>query len=224
METLEEQKYVSSSLQQLLLGELLPVSIRLTDRLRKGAMPVQEKESEETEVEQTRISSKLSHVGGDIPGSVKVLDSELRNDDEVTVRVELFGYDLGFRIAEVLLLKSNIGNKDAGGGARQFADVLEIMKFICRDVWSALYGKQVDNLRTNHRGTFVLVDSNFRMVSDMISDRGMNDTVSKSLVYLYLPCGIVRGILMNFGIEAEVRAEFNQFPSVTFNILTSVNN
>jgi hypothetical protein len=32
-----------------------------------------------------------------------------------------------------------------------FADTLDSVKFICKDVWVACWDKQVDNLRTNHR-------------------------------------------------------------------------
>lgn len=32
-----------------------------------------------------------------------------------------------------------------------FSDTLDAIKFICKDLWSACWDKQVDNLRTNHR-------------------------------------------------------------------------
>ncbi len=32
-----------------------------------------------------------------------------------------------------------------------FSDTLDAIKFICKDLWSACWEKQVDNLRTNHR-------------------------------------------------------------------------
>lgn len=28
---------------------------------------------------------------------------------------------------------------------------LERVKFVCKDLWSAVWDKQIDNLRTNHR-------------------------------------------------------------------------
>ena len=37
--------------------------------------------------------------------------------------------------------------KDSG----RFKDELEIMKYICKDFWTAVYKKQIDNLRTNHQ-------------------------------------------------------------------------
>lgn len=30
-------------------------------------------------------------------------------------------------------------------------DTLERVKFVCKDLWSAVWDKQIDNLRTNHR-------------------------------------------------------------------------
>ena len=33
----------------------------------------------------------------------------------------------------------------------RFKDELDLMKFVCKDFWTALYKKQVDNLRTNHQ-------------------------------------------------------------------------
>ena len=33
----------------------------------------------------------------------------------------------------------------------RFNDHLEAIKFICKDFWSELFKKQIDNLKTNHR-------------------------------------------------------------------------
>ena len=33
----------------------------------------------------------------------------------------------------------------------RFKDHLELIKFLCKDFWSAMYNKNIDNLRTNHR-------------------------------------------------------------------------
>ena len=35
--------------------------------------------------------------------------------------------------------------------APRFKDVLDVVKFICKDYWTAMFGKQIDNLRTNHK-------------------------------------------------------------------------
>ncbi|XP_034055859.1 trafficking protein particle complex subunit 6b isoform X2 [Gymnodraco acuticeps] len=33
----------------------------------------------------------------------------------------------------------------------RFKDELDIMKFICKDFWTCVFKKQIDNLRTNHQ-------------------------------------------------------------------------
>lgn len=33
----------------------------------------------------------------------------------------------------------------------RFADNLDVIKFLCKDLWTILFRKQVDNLKTNHR-------------------------------------------------------------------------
>jgi len=49
----------------------------------------------------------------------------------------------------------------------KFKDELEIVKFICTDFWTATYGKQIDNLRTNNQGLYVLQDNTFRFLNKM---------------------------------------------------------
>lgn len=209
-DTLDTQTYVNNSSLQFLLQELVPTSIRVSHKLLDPTVSTFDEESE-----QTRIDQQLSGLKDDFPGTVNVLDSELIDSDEVSIRVETYGYNLGLKIAEVLLYKSS-GNK--------VVDILDIMKFVCRDVWRCLYNKQMDNLRTNHRGTFVLVDNSYKVIAQLNSSKGMQDTLAKSKVYLWFPCGVIRGILMSFGIESHVTAEITQFPAVVFNIQTSINN
>lgn len=209
-DTLDKQTYVSNSSLQYLLQELVPTSIRVSHKLLDPTVSTFDEETE-----QTRIDRQLSSIKDDFPGTVNVLDSELTDSDEVSIRVETYGYNLGLKIAEVLLYKSS-GSK--------VVDILDIMKFVCRDAWRCLYNKQMDNLRTNHRGTFVLVDNNFKLISQLNSSKGMQDTLAKSKVYLWFPCGVIRGILMSFGIESNVTAEITQFPAVVFNIQTGINN
>ena len=33
----------------------------------------------------------------------------------------------------------------------RLGDTLEVIKFVCKDFWQAVFKKQVDNLKTNHR-------------------------------------------------------------------------
>lgn len=33
----------------------------------------------------------------------------------------------------------------------RFTDNLDVIKFLCKDLWTVLFKKQIDNLKTNHR-------------------------------------------------------------------------
>ena len=48
---------------------------------------------------------------------------------------------------------------------------LDSIKFVCKDLWTLLFRKPVDNLKTNHRGIFVLTDQRFQPLSRMSVDR-----------------------------------------------------
>nr|XP_033943704.1 trafficking protein particle complex subunit 6b isoform X2 [Pseudochaenichthys georgianus] len=49
----------------------------------------------------------------------------------------------------------------------RFKDELDIMKFVCKDFWTCVFKKQIDNLRTNHQGIYVLQDNKFRLLSQL---------------------------------------------------------
>ena len=48
---------------------------------------------------------------------------------------------------------------------------LDSIKFVCKDLWPLLFRKQIDNLKTNHRGVFVLTDQRFQPISRVSVDR-----------------------------------------------------
>lgn len=58
-------------------------------------------------------------------------------------RIEALGYRVGFAMVERL-------SKDVP----RLPTELENVKFICKDFWTNVFGKQVDNLRTNHQVCF----------------------------------------------------------------------
>ncbi|ODV82273.1 transport protein particle 33 kDa subunit [Suhomyces tanzawaensis NRRL Y-17324] len=216
---LDTQSYVNAASLQFLLQELVPTSIRVSHKLADTNTLLSLADKDET----STIDKPLSSIPNDLPGTVNVLDLAALDQDDVSLRVEAYGYTLGLKLAELLLYK-NTRFAGTGGPGSKIVDILDIMKFVCRDVWKCLYNKQMDNLRTNHRGTFVLVDNNYKLISSLSSPKGIHDTVSKAKVHLWFPCGIIRGILKSFGVDGNVTAEITQFPVVTFNIYTSINN
>lgn len=212
MDVLDSQKQINGICLDLLLQEIVPLSLRVTH------LNAEKRQLQDTGKDcQTRIDTPLLKIAGDLPGRIAIFESEHLSQDEVTLRVESYGYATGLRLTEVLMYKSE-------GQLSKIVDILDVMKFVCRDVWKSLYSKQMDNLRTNHRGTFVLIDNEHRLISGLNSSKGNPDSISKARTYLWFSCGLIRGVLMSFGIEAYVAAEISQFPAVIFNIQTSINN
>ncbi|XWS57852.1 hypothetical protein CRYUN_Cryun09bG0209100 [Craigia yunnanensis] len=106
----------------------------------------------------------------------------------------------------------------------RFSNHLEAIKFICKDFWSELFKKQIDNLKTNHRGTFVLQDIRFCWLTRMSIDQSpenaaseepsiMADNKALQSMHLYFPCGIIRGALSNLGIPCAVSADISNLPA-----------
>ncbi|XP_054258759.1 trafficking protein particle complex subunit 6b [Macrosteles quadrilineatus] len=97
----------------------------------------------------------------------------------------------------------------------RFKDELDTVKFICTDFWSSVYKKQIDNLRTNHQGVYVLQDNAFRFLSKISAGSQYLEHAPK---YVTFTCGLLRGALANLGIVSLVTAEVQPMPAVKFHI------
>ncbi|XP_068666920.1 uncharacterized protein [Aristolochia californica] len=135
-------------------------------------------------------------------------------------RIEAIGFQVGHQLAERYTMERP-----------RFSDHLEGIKFICKDFWSELFKKQIDNLKTNHRGTFVLQDNRFRWLTRVSYDpTPVNPDLSPATdpshvadqatqatsMHLYFPCGIIRGALTNLGIPCAVSADISNLPACSF--------
>ncbi|CAM8911628.1 unnamed protein product [Rhodiola kirilowii] len=130
-------------------------------------------------------------------------------------RIEAIGYQVGHQLSERYTMDRP-----------RFADHLEAIKFICKDFWSELFKKQIDNLKTNHRGTFVLQDNRFRWLTHVSvepttestdpSDDPESKASQATSMHLYFPCGIIRGALSNLGIPCAVSADISDLPACSF--------
>ncbi|TSX85952.1 mRNA decay activator protein ZFP36L1 [Bagarius yarrelli] len=67
-----------------------------------------------------------------------------------------------------------------------FKDDLEVIKFVCKDFWNGIFRKQIDNLRTNHQGTYVLQDNRFALLTQISCRKQQLDESSKQLLNLDL--------------------------------------
>ncbi|RWS07988.1 trafficking protein particle complex subunit 6B-like protein [Dinothrombium tinctorium] len=137
---------------------------------------------------------------------VNVFCPQNANDSkEINVsKLEEIGFMTGYRFSE----KST---KDC----QRFKDELDVMKFICKEFWSSLFKKQIDNLRTNHQGVYVLLDNKFRFLTQTSNGKQYLDLLPK---YLAFTCGLIRGALSNLGIVSIVTAEVVVSPSCRFQV------
>ncbi|KAI3357330.1 hypothetical protein L3Q82_015479, partial [Scortum barcoo] len=111
--------------------------------------------------------------------------------------------NLGFRVGQGLIERLT---KETA----RFKDELDVMKFICKDFWTSVFKKQIDNLRTNHQGIYVLQDNKFRLLSQLSAGKQYLDQAPK---YLAFTCGLVRGALSNLGVKSIVTAEVSVMPA-----------
>lgn len=116
---------------------------------------------------------------------------------------------MGFRVGQGLIERFT---KDSPS----FKDDLDVMKFICKDFWINVFRKQVDNLRTNHQGTYVLQDNKFSLLTQFSSGKQYLEEAPKYLAY---SCGLVRGALSNLGMDSVVTAEVSLMPSCKFQVV-----
>ncbi len=134
-------------------------------------------------------------------------------------RVEQLGHGVGARLAARVLHASSGSRRTAALAA---SEALEAVKYICREVWPAAFGRAIDGLKTNHRGTFVLQDDALAWVARFAAlEPQAAATTRMSVLYLAFPCGILRGALHHLGISATVTAEVLVYPQVIFHIRTT---
>jgi len=123
---------------EMLLIEMLPMSYRIESR-----------KYIDQDISTLKYGDRPIKPEIDDSGFLPISPSEdLR--EVVKSRLEKQGYRLGQMLAERY-------TKDRPS----FQDDLDRIKFICKDLWQVVFAKQVDNLKTNHRGVFVLTDNSF---------------------------------------------------------------
>uniref|UniRef100_A0A8D1UZC3 Trafficking protein particle complex subunit 6A n=1 Tax=Sus scrofa TaxID=9823 RepID=A0A8D1UZC3_PIG len=94
-----------------------------------------------------------------------------------------------------------------------FREELDVLKFLCKDLWVAVFQKQIDSLRTNHQGTYVLQDNSFPLLVRMASGLQYLEEAPKFLAFT---CGLLRGTLSTLGIKSLVTASVAALPACEF--------
>ncbi|KAL7788148.1 transport protein particle component [Trichoderma afarasin] len=205
--------FLSSSSLDFLLIELVPLAQRVTSQ---RDFPSSSSSAATQNPDGVTSSSHHHHRKSDSAAaahhppaadSLKKIDDE-EHLDAVHLRLESQGYRVGQGLVERF-------SRDRP----RFNDTLDVIKFLCKDLWSLVFGKNIDNLKTNHRGVYVLTDNAFRPFSRMSTETG-SQAVLRAQPFLWFPCGIIRGALAALGISATVQAEVNELPAAIFQIKT----
>ncbi|XP_055107172.1 trafficking protein particle complex subunit 6A isoform X2 [Symphalangus syndactylus] len=97
-----------------------------------------------------------------------------------------------------------------------FREELDVLKFLCKDLWVAVFQKQMDSLRTNHQGTYVLQDNSFPLLLPMASGLQYLEEAPKFLAFT---CGLLHGALCTLGIESVVTASVAALPVCKFQVV-----
>ncbi|KAG4303940.1 hypothetical protein PORY_002684 [Pneumocystis oryctolagi] len=155
----------------------------------------------------TTMSSKFRKDLGSDMSNLATMQYEDDEREAVYDKLELLGFKVGQRLIERF-------SRDKPC----FVERLDIIKFICKDLWMLLFKKQIDNLKTNHKGVYILIDHCFPWFSRMSTKTGGKDAIDKAQIFLWFPCGMLRGILANLGEQCTVFADTTGLPGCTFQI------
>ncbi|KAJ8904221.1 hypothetical protein NDN08_000746 [Rhodosorus marinus] len=122
----------------------------------------------------------------------------------LTNAVHGMGYDVGQRLIERLSTDH-----------LKMETNLEVVKYICKDFWEETFKKQIDVLKTNNKGRFVLQDNNFRW----IRKASRNDPSQLKVEdFLTFPAGIVCGAMNRLGVDCTVSADAASAPMCIFTV------
>lgn len=129
-----EPSYLSMSCFDFLLIELVPMAERLAREYEASL----DKPSI-TNKTSTRINN-TSTTGPATPTTYDGLPETEVFKDSVYFRLEKLGFRVGLGLSERF-------SRDRP----RFTDHLDVIKFLCKDIWMVVFKKQIDNLKTNHR-------------------------------------------------------------------------
>lgn len=135
---------------------------------------------------------------------VSYFSSKPNKEESDAAELEYIGFACGYRIIERL-------TKDWS----RFKEELDMLKFLCTDFWSSIYKRQVDNLRTNHQGVYVLLVNDFKFLNRISAS---SQYLEYALQYVTFTCGLIRGALANLGVTCIVTAEIQTMPACKFHI------
>ena len=115
---------------------------------------------------------------------------------------------MGIRVGQVLQERLNVD-------APRTQDEVDIVRFVCRDVWTNLFLKQIDKLKTDNKGAYYLIDNEFCLIKQVTDSM---QYVRDIPLFLEFTCGLVQGIFVQFGLSAIVTPEVTHPPTCMFKV------
>jgi len=85
------------------------------------------------------VQEMVAHYGGEAAEADADADAAAPAARDYS-KLEQMGFQVGVRLAERLTADKP-----------RFGDSLEAVKFVCKDFWTQVFKKQIDNLKTNHK-------------------------------------------------------------------------
>merc|ERR1711862_88998 len=177
-----------------------------------------------SETKQGGTRSTGSNGKGSVPSNtINKEEQAILSAERAAAKIERLGFSVGYRLCERLSQTKPIvtaTSVEGGGASSASSNHLECVKFLCKEFWTEVFRKQIDKLQTNHRGVFVLKDSELRWLRRLPAD---DERARVSAIkILAFPCGLIRGALGNLGIAAVVSCDFladgKNMASCSFNI------
>lgn len=195
---------VSQVAYQMLLNEMVPLAVSVENRLAitessgnsQATESPNNQENVDDMIKDLHISPKLDPPSHKLCLQLYEADTEAK--ERILARLRSIGFQTGNKLSELLVFSNNpnLTFKDM--------DLLAIMKFICRDVWKQMFGKQIDNLKTNHRGTFYLFDYEYRPIQPFALDAQSTEKELEMIKpFLEIPVGIIKGVLSSLGYKED---------------------
>lgn len=129
-----EPSYLSMSCFDFLLIELVPMAERLA---REYEASLDKPSITNRTLAKTNAASTT---GPATPSTYDGLPETEVFKDSVYFRLEKLGFRVGLGLSERF-------SRDRP----RFTDHLDVIKFLCKDIWMVVFKKQIDNLKTNHR-------------------------------------------------------------------------
>ena len=125
-------------------------------------------------------------------------------------KMERMGYSVGYRLCERLSQNRTFSASGKDESMVAAAAQLEAVKFLCKEIWTEVFRKQIDKLQTNHRGVFVLKDHELRWLTRLPANQETARVAAIQL--LAFPCTHV--LFGRLDVWSISRSQFSSLPAV----------